>query len=495
MDLQESFDLGLSPPQISFPERLRSSPYPLSLLAEIKRASPSKGEIAMTISAPSQARKYAMAGASVISVLTEPEWFKGSIEDLRLVRQSLEGMVNRPAVLRKDFIFDEYQILEARLAGADTVLLIVKMLEPLVLGRLYRYCLKLEMEPLVEVNNEEEMEIAVKLGSKVIGVNNRNLVNFEVNLETTSRLMDKVPQDTMVCSLSGISGPEHVQAYISHGVSGILIGEALMRASDVTSFITELERVPKEAKAAVPKPEVLVKICGTRSADAAKAAVIAGADMIGIILVQGRRRCINTDTAISISAVVQNTKKPRVPGGMNIGSQTALMAEDFFSFTSNLIRASDRALLVGVFQDQPLSYILSQQRLLNLDVVQLHGSEPIEWASLIPVPVIRRFGTADAGLSKRGFHALPLIDAATGGTGHRVDLDAVAERLESDPSLRVVLAGGLNSENIADILVQLSAFRTNIVAVDVSSGVEVKGSQNIEKIQQFVKAAKEASLR
>ena len=105
-------------------------------MAEIKRASPSKGVIALESCAPAQAREYANAGASAISVLTEPDWFKGSLEDLRAVRQSLESMQNRPAVLRKDFIFDEYQILEARLAGADTVLLIVKMLSEDKLAKL-----------------------------------------------------------------------------------------------------------------------------------------------------------------------------------------------------------------------------------------------------------------------------------------------------------------------------------------------------------------------
>ena len=104
-DLQAAYEMNLSPPQISFPERLRMSPCGLSLMAEIKRASPSKGDIARDICAPAQARRYALAGASIISVLTEPEWFKGSVHDLRSVRQSLEGMPNRPAVLAKEFIF------------------------------------------------------------------------------------------------------------------------------------------------------------------------------------------------------------------------------------------------------------------------------------------------------------------------------------------------------------------------------------------------------
>lgn len=104
-DLQAAYEMNLSPPQISFPKRLRESPYSLSLMAEVKRASPSKGNIALDIRAPAQAKEYALAGASIISVLTEPEWFKGSVHDLRAVRQGLEGMPNRPAVLAKEFIF------------------------------------------------------------------------------------------------------------------------------------------------------------------------------------------------------------------------------------------------------------------------------------------------------------------------------------------------------------------------------------------------------
>lgn len=163
-DLQTAYDLNLAPPLLDFVERVRISPFKLSLMAEIKRASPSKGVISLDVCAPAQGRAYARAGASVISVLTEPEWFKGSIGDLRRVRQALIGMPHRPAVLRKDFIFDEYQILEARLAGADTVLLIVKMLDVETLTRLFKYSQSLRMEPLVEVNTVEEISVAAKLG-------------------------------------------------------------------------------------------------------------------------------------------------------------------------------------------------------------------------------------------------------------------------------------------------------------------------------------------
>jgi anthranilate synthase/indole-3-glycerol phosphate synthase/phosphoribosylanthranilate isomerase len=490
-DLQAMYELNLAPPQISFPERLRQSPYRLSLMAEIKRASPSKGIISLSTCAPAQARKYAKAGASTISVLTEPQWFKGSIDDLRAVRQSLEGMPNRPAVLRKEFIFDEYQILEARLAGADTVLLIVKMLDEALLKKLYLYSQSLGMEPLVEVQNVEEMQIAINLGSQVIGVNNRNLVNFDVDLETTSRLMDMVPKETIVCALSGIAGSKDVEPYTKSGVGAVLVGEALMRASDTAQFISELLGGSTGATSSARKHVPLVKICGTRSAEAAKVAIEAGADLIGIILVLGRQRTVSAETALEISDVVHRTQKP------NASKDTALTsaksASDFFEHAaSHLVSNSNRALLVGVFRNQPLDYVLDQQRLLNLDIVQFHGSEPLEWAKLVPVPVIRAFSPKDIGIGLRGCHSLPLLDAGAGGSGQQLDLTDVKEILAKDEGVKVAFAGGLNPDNVQSVLEGLGEYRDRVKVVDVSSGVEEDGKQSLDKIRAFITAAKGA---
>ncbi|KAI1943478.1 anthranilate synthase / indole-3-glycerol phosphate synthase [Ophidiomyces ophidiicola] len=487
-DLQAAYNLGIAPPIVSLPDRLRISPLSLALMAEIKRASPSKGIISSSTCAPAQARKYAMAGASVISVLTEPEWFKGSLEDLRAVRQSLEGLPSRPAVLRKEFIFDEYQILEGRLAGADTVLLIVKMLSVELLTRLYNYSRTLGMEPLVEVNTAEEMAVAVKLGAQVIGVNNRDLTSFEVDLGTTSRLMDLVPEQTIVCALSGISGPKDVEAYRADGVKAILVGEALMRASNTRAFVQNLlgseHQLPANHSATPP----LVKICGTRSADAARAAIEAGADFIGIILVNGRTRTVSDNVALEISNVVKTTPRRSTPFALTTQGLPAGL--DHFDYNCNLLRHPARALLVGVFANQPLQYIISQQRNLDLDVIQLHGSEPLEWTRLLPVPVIRKFLPEDTDAIKRGYHALPLLDSGVGGTGEKLSLTAVKNALERDDGLRVILAGGLTPDNVADTIKALGQQSHKIAAVDVSSGVEVDGTQDLEKIKAFVAAAK-----
>jgi anthranilate synthase/indole-3-glycerol phosphate synthase/phosphoribosylanthranilate isomerase len=489
-DLQAAYDLNVAPPQISFPARLRQSAYPLSLMAEIKRASPSKGMIAEHACAPAQARQYAKAGASVISVLTEPEWFKGSIDDLRVVRQSLEGLTHRPAILRKEFVFDEYQILEARLAGADTVLLIVKMLDTELLTRLYRYSQSLGMEPLVEVNNPEEMKIAVDLGAQVIGVNNRDLRSFEVDLGTTSRLMDQVPESTIVCALSGISGPRDVEAYKKDGVKAILVGEALMRASDTAAFVAELLGGESKKLSLQSQSSPLVKICGTRTKEGARAAIEAGADLIGIILVEGRKRNVPDDAALRISEVVHSTPRPVSSSPSSPQGDSNATSVDWFDHSANILRHPTRALLVGVFLNQPLSYVLSQQRKLGLDVVQLHGSEPLEWSTLIPVPVIRKFGLDEFGIARRAYHTLPLLDSGSGGSGELLDQLRVKKVLDSDDGLRVILAGGLDPTNVDEILKQLGEFRNKVVGVDVSSGVESNGAQDLDKIRAFVQTVK-----
>ncbi|ESZ91904.1 anthranilate synthase [Sclerotinia borealis F-4128] len=484
-DLQAAYELDIAPPLVPFVQRLRKSPFPLSLMAEIKRASPSKGVISLSACAPAQARTYALAGASVISVLTEPEWFKGSIDDLRAVRQALEGMPNRPAVLRKEFIFEEYQILEARLAGADTVLLIVKMLDEETLIRLYHYSKSLGMEPLVEVNTQDEMAIAVKLGAQVIGVNNRNLTSFEVDLDTTSRLLNQVPKETIVCALSGISGPKDVEAYQKNGVGAVLVGEALMRAKDTALFIRELlggSSIPTKSASS----SLLVKICGTRDAETAAEAVKAGADLIGMILVPGRGRHVPYKDAIAISKAVHQSQQTT---GTVFGDRVSNQASDFFSNAASNI-SNHRPLLVGVFQNQPLEEVLELQKAYDLDIVQLHGDEPLEWANTIPVPVIRSFKPGQLGLGRRGYHTVPLLDSASGGSGQKLDMTEVQATLTKDQGLRVILAGGLNPENVAEAVRSAGVVGDRVIGVDVSSGVEENGSQSISKIKAFIKEAK-----
>ncbi|TLD16772.1 uncharacterized protein PgNI_00831 [Pyricularia grisea] len=482
-DLEAAYRLNAAPPLVPLIDRLRQSPFDVALMAEIKRASPSKGDFAPHINAPAQARKYALAGASVISVLTEPDWFKGSIEDLRAIRQVLAGMPNRPAILRKEFVFDEYQILEGRLAGADTVLLIVKMLEKDVLKRLYDYSLSLGMEPLVEVQNGDEMSIAVELGAKAIGVNNRNLESFEVDLGTTSRLRSMVPDTTILCALSGINTHDDVMAYKKDGVNAVLVGESIMRAPDASVFIHQLCAGAAAAPAEPQPGPLLVKICGTRTAEAAAEAVKAGADMVGMILVPGTKRCVSDEAALEISKAVHET----APASTAAKPQQTT-AKDFFSQGRESLRRKG-PLLVGVFQNQPLDEILEKQARYKLDVVQLHGNEPVEWARLIPVPVVHKFKPGDPGLGLRGYHVLPLLDSGS-GSGQQLDAAAVKAEFEKDSDLQVVFAGGLGPDNVEQAVSALGEFAGRVVGVDVSSGVEEDGKQSLAKIRAFVEAAR-----
>lgn len=249
-DLEVSLSLNIAPPAINFYESLIYTQKELNqniILSEFKRASPSKGDINITAHPGKQAYSYAVNGCSAISVLTEPKWFKGSMEDLKLVRKVIETPTTsgykRPALLRKEFVFNKYQILEARLAGADTVLLIVKMLDDAkLLQELYNYSWSLGMVPLVEVNDEPELHQALKLSHKdtseplIIGVNNRNLSTFDVDLNTTTSLVITAKTnngrkgDVLVLALSGISSVEEVKNYKKDKIDGFLIGESLMRA-------------------------------------------------------------------------------------------------------------------------------------------------------------------------------------------------------------------------------------------------------------------------
>jgi indole-3-glycerol phosphate synthase len=189
---QLSSRIAGAPEPIDFADRLRRD-NPMAVIAEVKRASPSKGDIAPGLDAVAQAMKYATGGAAGISVLTEPTWFKGTLADMAGVRAAIDSMgAARPAVLRKDFIIDEYQVIEGRVHGADSVLLIVASLTDERLAALMDCSRDLGMEPLVEVNNSEEMQRALASGASVIGINNRDLRTFNVDLGTTDRLAGMV---------------------------------------------------------------------------------------------------------------------------------------------------------------------------------------------------------------------------------------------------------------------------------------------------------------
>jgi indole-3-glycerol phosphate synthase len=214
----------------------------LQVIAEIKKASPSKGRLIATLEHRALARTYTIGGAAGISVITESKYFQGSINFLSDCRVSIDGYYpgGRPAMLRKDFIFDPYQLYESRAYGADAVLLIVSILGPDELPQLVGLAHELGMECLVEVANEREVERALAVESDIIGINNRDLRTFDVDLAATERLRPLIPMDRCVAALSGVQTREDAERMARAGVHAILVAEALITAKDLPTKMREL---------------------------------------------------------------------------------------------------------------------------------------------------------------------------------------------------------------------------------------------------------------
>lgn len=206
------------------------------LIAEVKRASPSRGVLRGGLDPATQAQAYAGAGAAVLSVLTDARYFHGSLEDLVAVRAA----VDRP-VLRKEFIIDEYQLWESRAAGADAVLLIVAALEPSALRDLFQGARGVGLSVLVEAHTAAELEVALALGAPVVGINNRDLQTLTTTLDTSLRLLPSIPPGRVAVSESGIFTRSDVERVVAAGAHAVLVGEALVRAADVAAVARDLQ--------------------------------------------------------------------------------------------------------------------------------------------------------------------------------------------------------------------------------------------------------------
>ncbi|MDA0769423.1 MAG: indole-3-glycerol phosphate synthase [SAR202 cluster bacterium Casp-Chloro-G4] len=229
-------------PALDFADALRGDPADptdkVKIIAEVKKASPSKGLLRADFDAVDLAKTYVANGAAAISVLTEVDHFQGSIDYMAAV-QEVAYPHNVP-VLRKEFIFDTYQVYEARAYGADALLLIVAMLSPECLVELFDLSGSLGMQCLVEVHDESEVDVALKAGADVVGINNRDLRTFITDLSVTERLATRVPSDKIIISESGINSPKDLVRVQAAGANAALIGEALVTASDVGAKLREL---------------------------------------------------------------------------------------------------------------------------------------------------------------------------------------------------------------------------------------------------------------
>jgi len=208
----------------------------VNIIAEIKRASPSKGDICADLDAGATARQYERGGAEAVSVLTDTTFFKGYLDDLKAARSAC-GL----PVLRKEFIISRYQVYEAAAAGADAILLIVRILSREKLNQLYALCRELGMDALVEIHNSEEARIVAASEVRLVGINNRNLNSFETDIAVAMELVSQLGPGQLPVAASGISGPDDVRRNLSFGIRNFLVGESIVRAEDSARFIEELK--------------------------------------------------------------------------------------------------------------------------------------------------------------------------------------------------------------------------------------------------------------
>jgi tryptophan synthase beta subunit len=455
----------------------------LHLIAELKRASPSAGAIAEPgDDFVGRARAYARGGAAAISVLCEPHWFGGSVDDLARVRAA----VSVP-VLAKEFIVDARQLELVRGAGADAVLLLAVLHSRHRLASLVNTARDLGLEPLVEAHDERELDAALQTGANLIGVNNRDLRTLDVDTERAPRLREHIPDDRVAIAESGVREPATVAGWRALGFDAALVGEALVRAADpeaaARAFVAAGAEPDDPAnRASAPS----VKICGVTDAAGVAAAIAAGADAIGLNLVPGTPRALDLDEAVELARSARSVAR-----GVRI---------------------------VAITVDRSPAELERIAARLDPDAIQLSGAErpalvktmtrpawkvvhlPAEEKTAEGERTDRRAAAAlrsareylDAGAERI------LLDTAggphPGGTGRRAAI-AIAVRVARE--IPVTLSGGLDSANVAGALRAIPA-----VGVDVASGTETPGLKDHRgrprkdalKVALFAKRARAARV-
>ncbi len=411
------------------------------VIAEVKRASPSKGLLAPNFDPVGLARTYADGGASLISVLTEPHFFQGSPTYLTSIKQA----VNLP-VLCKDFIFDEYQVYEARSWGADLILLICALLDDAQLRHLLSVARSVGMHCLVETHSAEEVQRAVAAGAMIIGVNSRDLRTFAMHPGLIRDLRSLIPMDRALVAESGIHTAADARRLARYDISAMLVGESLVTASDIPHQLDQLLRGANQS--------TQVKICGLSEVRHLRAAVEAGADLVGLVFYKPSHRYVTPQHARELLQTLEE--------------------------------ASTQVEVVGLFVNEEADFINEVAELAGLDVVQLHGDESPEFCQRIRRPVLKALhmhGPAD--LNKlRAYRDVTwrlLLDTPTpgwGGSGEAHDWNLAREAAREQ---RVFLAGGLRAENVGEAINQVKPW-----GVDVSSGVETNKIKDGTKIRTFI---------
>jgi indole-3-glycerol phosphate synthase/phosphoribosylanthranilate isomerase len=411
------------------------------VIAEVKRASPSKGLLAASFDPVVLAKTYAQSGASLISVLTEPHFFQGSPASLTAIKQA----VSVP-VLCKDFICDEYQVYEARSWGADLVLLLCAILDDTQLHHLLHVAHSLGMRCLVETHSAEEVRRAVAAGAMLIGVNSRDLRTFEMHPGLIRALRPLIPADRTLVAESGIQSAADARRLARYDISTMLVGESLLTSNDIPGQLDQLLRGANRS--------TQVKICGLSDVQNLRTAVEVGADLVGFVFYKPSHRYVTPQRAREL--------------------------------VQTLEQARTQVEVVGLFVNEAADFINEVAELAGLDVVQLHGDESPEFCRTIRHPVLKALhmhGMPDPG-KLQAYRAATwrlLLDTPTpgwGGSGETYDWTLAHEVAREQ---RIFLAGGLQAENVLEALAQVNPW-----GVDVSSGVETKKVKDEAKIRTFI---------
>lgn len=466
------------PSDTGFPFEVALRQQDFNFICEVKKASPSKGIIAEHFPYLEIAKEYELAGAAAISVLTEPEFFKGSKQYL----QDIAAAVNIP-VLRKDFIIDEYQIYQAKIWGASAILLICACLDVSTLTRFRQLADSLGLSALVEAHDAEEVQMAIDCGARIIGVNNRNLKDFTVDVNNSVRLRNLVDDDVIFVSESGLETPEDIQVLRDNHIGVALMGESFMRAPN------KIEKLAYLYGSIYYKPAV--KICGISKIETIPAIVEAKPDYMGLVFAPSKRQ---VTVAEAKELVLELRRKENAY--INIAAQAwtqqvkesdAVDLNGNDTNSSDVEHASQRIKTVGVFVNETIENIVSVVDIAGLDVVQLHGNEDETF-----IQVLKEKTTADIWKAVQVCNAddakawldsaadMLLFDAyhedERGGTGHSFDwtsLDTVERPF--------MLAGGIDATNVARAIRTVRPY-----GIDISSGVEIEGRKDAQQISAFM---------
>ena len=441
------------PSDTGFPFEAALRQQDFNFICEVKKASPSKGIIAEDFPYLDIAKEYEVAGAAAISVLTEPDFFKGDKKYL----QEIASTVKIP-VLRKDFIIDEYQIYQAKVWGASAILLICACLDVPMLTKFRELADSLGLSSLVEAHDEHEVQMAIDCGARIIGVNNRNLKDFTVDVQNSVRLRNLVQDDVIFVSESGLETPEDIQVLRDNNIGVALMGETFMRSPNKVEKLAYLYGPTYYT----PK----VKMCGISKVETIPAVVEAKPDYMGLVFAPSKRQ-VTVDQAKTLVEELHKQYTKRYNNG----------AEQ-----SN----NDEIKTVGVFVNETLDNLVSIATEANLDVVQLHGDEDEAFIQSLKertnVEVwkavqIRSAADAEAWIDSRA--DMLLFDAyhkdERGGTGEVFDWSCLDEFERP-----FMLAGGIDSTNVARAIRTVRPY-----GIDISSGIETDGVKDDEKIKAF----------